>query len=409
MSDTKKHLLFFALCAISISLSGCTDPFLPKGKERSVKILKNAIEVEFTHLTRDFDRLAQKGDLGLCAPLSFGVAHYAVYQAVEEKRTATMAQLTRFIMRARAAIKRAEEKIQKNQCVDTDGDGLTDLAEYRKYKTKPDNADTDGDKISDALEVRRYRTSPLKADTDGDLLDDGDEISRGLSPISADSDGDGFIDGIEVAHGSNARDACSQPLDAQNLDRLRECGGKSIQAKPDQVQTPQKRTHVPGLKTKPIPRGKRRSNAEQPRTRPSLKLSKARTSNIPKNHKKSKPVRNRNGSHTAQKVQTIQTRQASVVTRATKEPHKKITDAKRNHLRAKMQEANRYSANRVNPESGQPITPPEESPILAPVAASIAKNSATVKKTPEPPKPLQNKTFAPISENFPSAIFLRLW
>ena len=134
-------------------------------------------------MTREFDRLDQKGSLELCAPLHFGVARFAVYQAVEEKRTATMAQLTRFIMRARAAFKRAEEKMEKKQCVDQDGDGLTDLAEYRIHNTKPDNADTDGDKVSDALEIRRYRTDPLKADTDGDMLDDGDEISRGLSPI----------------------------------------------------------------------------------------------------------------------------------------------------------------------------------------------------------------------------------
>ena len=177
-----KMISLFAISAIGISLVGCADSFAPKVNADSVKILKNAIEVEFTQLTREFDTLSQKGELGLCAPVLFGVARFAVYQAVEEKRTATMAQLTRFIMRARAAIAQAQEKMENKQCVDQDGDGLTDLAEYRIHNTKPDNADTDGDKVSDALEIRRYRTDPLKADTDDDLLDDGDEISRGLKP-----------------------------------------------------------------------------------------------------------------------------------------------------------------------------------------------------------------------------------
>ena len=140
MYDAKKHLFrlipLFTIFAIGISLSGCSDAFLPKVKTGSVKILKNAIEVEFTQLTREFGQLDLKGDLGLCDPVLFGVARFAVYQAVEEKRTATMAQLTRFIMRARAAIRRAKEKMQKKQCIDQDGDGLTDITEYRKYKTK---------------------------------------------------------------------------------------------------------------------------------------------------------------------------------------------------------------------------------------------------------------------------------
>lgn len=422
MSDAKKHFFrsptLLTLLALGISLSGCAGPLLPKVKESSVKILKNAIEVEFTQLTREFDHLDQKGDLGLCAPLLFGVARFAVYQAVEEKRTATMAQLTRFIIRARAAIKRAEEKMLENQCVDTDGDGLTDLTEYRKYKTKPDNADTDGDAISDSLEIRRYRTNPLKADTDDDLLDDGDEISRGLSPILADSDGDGFIDGVEIAHGSNARDACSQPLDAQNLDRLRECGPKQIHDKPAQVQSPQKRTPAPAPKTKQIPKKKRRLKAEKPKTRSSPKPSEERTRNIEKTNfekKKSKPALNRNGSHPARKAQAIRTRQANVVTPAAKVPEIDITYAKRNHLPAKPLDANQDIVKKVNPAEKQTKTNPEESPILVPVAASLVENPekteipATAPTIPNSPKPAKKKTFPPASENFPSAIFLRLW
>ena len=415
MSDTKKHFFrsstLFTLLALGISLSGCADPFLPKVKESSVKILKNAIEVEFAQLTREFDQLDQKGDLGLCAPLLFGVARYAVYQAVEEKRTATMAQLTRFIMRARRAIKRAEEKMQRKQCVDTDADGLTDIAEFRKYKTKPDNPDTDGDKVSDSLEIRRYRTNPLKADTDGDLLDDGDEISRGLNPLLADSDGDGFIDGIEVAHKSNARDVCSQPLDAQNLDRLRGCGQKRIHIKPVQVQTPRKRTRAPA-KTKPILKGKRSLEAGKPKTRHSPKPPEEKTRNAKKTNsekKTPKPALNGNGSHPAQKAQAIRSHRASVVTTAAKEPQKEITHGKRNHLPSKPQDANHHIAKQANPEGVQAKTNSRESPVQAPVAAFLMENQATVPSTLESPRPAKKKSFPAASENFPSAIFLRLW
>ena len=406
------------LLAFGISLSGCADSLLPKVKESSVKILKNAIEVEFTQLTREFDQLDQKGDLGLCAPLLFGVARYAVYQAVEEKRTATMAQLTRFIMRARSAIKRTQEKMQQEKCVDTDGDGLTDIAEYRRYKTKPDNPDTDGDKISDSLEVRRYRTNPLKADTDGDLLDDGDEISRGLSPLLADSDGDGFIDGIEIAHRSNARDACSQPLDAQRLERLRECEPKQIHAKPVQVQTPQKPNPAPAPTTKQIPREKRKLKSEKPKTRTSLKPAVKRTRNIEKakfEKKKPKSALNRNGSHPAQKAPAIRTHQANVAIPAAKEPQQENIYTKRNHLPAKPQDTNQHIVKKVNTAGARTKSNPEESPSRAPVTASLMDNSektehpTTVPSIPTSPKPAKKKTFPPASENFPSAIFLRLW
>ena len=422
MSDAKlrlfKLITLSVLFAFGVSLSGCADSLLPKVKESSVKILKNAIEVEFTQLTREFDQLDQTGDLRLCAPLRFGVARFAVYQAVEEKRTATMEQLTRFIMRARTAIKRAQEKMQKKQCVDTDGDGLTDIAEYRKYKTKPDNPDTDGDNVSDSLEVRRYRTNPLKTDTDGDLLDDGDEISRGLSPLLADSDGDGFIDGIEIAHRSNARDPCSQPLDAQNLDRMRECGPKQIHAKPVQVQSPQKRTPAPEPKTKRFAREKRRLKAEKPKTRPSPNPSATRIRNIEKANfekKKPKPALNRNGSNPAQKNQTIRIRQANMATPAAKEPQKEITYTKRNHLPAKPQDTNQQIVKMVNTEGAKIKSNLEESPNRPPITASLMDNSekteipTTVPSKPVSPKPAKKKMFPSAPENFPSAIFLRLW
>ncbi len=235
-SSSLKTLL--TLLAAGIALSGCGHFAFSRPKASSAKILRDAIAQEFTRLTREFDQLDHEGELELCAPVRFGVARFAVYQTLEERRTANIAQLTRFMIRARAAIRHANEKMQKKQCVDSDGDGLTDVAERREHRTKPHDADTDGDNVFDGLEIRRYRTNPLKADTDGDLLDDGDEIARGLSPLLADSDGDGFIDGIEIAHGASARDACSQPLDAQRLDRRREYPQKRVHIKRDLVQTP---------------------------------------------------------------------------------------------------------------------------------------------------------------------------
>ncbi|MDE0341085.1 MAG: hypothetical protein OXI82_03015 [Nitrospinae bacterium] len=427
MSDAKKRLsrltplcIFLALGAI---LSGCAGPFVPKVKKSSVKILKNAIEVEFTQLTREFDRLDQKGDLGLCAPLLFGVARYAVYQAVEEKRTTTMAQQTRFIMRARAAIKRAEEKMQKKQCVDTDGDGLTDLAEHRIHKTKPDNADTDGDKVSDSLEIRRYRTNPLKADTDGDLLDDGDEISRGLSPILADSDGDGFIDGIEIAHGSNARDACSQPLDAQYADRPGECGPKRIHAKPAQARTPKERIPAPAPKTKRTPDKKRIAKTPEPKAKPSPPAYRERPQKIEKAKsvpEKPKPPPTRNGAHPERKIQATQVRK----TKATVSPSNAANNgsvlhqANANHTETPVKEppqAERHEKLKANFQESPARANLEEPQTHAPPGVSLAQYPENTEKPveappiPQSPEPAKKKTFPPASESFPSASFLRLW
>ncbi len=239
------------LLAVLVSgtvLSGCANFLPPRIKARSANILKSAIEVEFHLLTDEFDRLDRKGDLKLCAPVRFAVARFAVYQVVIEKRGTSMAQVARFITRARAAIAHAEEQMQQNRCVDRDGDGLTDIAERRRYLTDPGNADTDGDNVPDGAEVRRHRTNPLKADTDGDMLDDGEEISRNSNPLLADSDGDGFNDGVEAASGTDARDACSHPRSDRYPENPSECERKKTSVERNLVRTPRA---APG--TKQIP------------------------------------------------------------------------------------------------------------------------------------------------------------
>lgn len=82
---------------------------------------------------------------------------------------------------------------------DTDGDGLSDGDEVKKYRTNPLRSDTDGDGLSDGDEVLKYHTDPLKWDTDGDGLSDGDEVLKyHTDPLKVDTDGDGLSDGDEV-------------------------------------------------------------------------------------------------------------------------------------------------------------------------------------------------------------------
>ena len=57
------------------------------------------------------------------------------------------------------------------------------------------SGDTDGDGLTNWEEVKRYHTDPHVADTDGDGLADGNEVQNGTDPLNPDSDGDGIPDG----------------------------------------------------------------------------------------------------------------------------------------------------------------------------------------------------------------------
>jgi outer membrane protein OmpA-like peptidoglycan-associated protein len=82
---------------------------------------------------------------------------------------------------------------------DSDGDGLTDGDEVFKYHTDPSQGDTDGDGLSDGDEVLQYGSDPLKIDTDGDILTDGDEVLKyHTDPLKPDTDGDGLSDWDEA-------------------------------------------------------------------------------------------------------------------------------------------------------------------------------------------------------------------
>jgi len=125
---------------------------------------------------------------------------------------------------------------------DTDRDSLSDAYETATSHTDPLSADTDSDGLSDALEVaqggdpgraavpaavvaagfggldtldtdqdglsdgfeRRLGTDATVADTDADSVADGTEVARGLDPLSVDSDGDGLTDAFPGARGAAA-------------------------------------------------------------------------------------------------------------------------------------------------------------------------------------------------------------
>ncbi|HVL48878.1 MAG TPA: hypothetical protein VM889_10005 [Candidatus Thermoplasmatota archaeon] len=127
---------------------------------------------------------------------------------------------------------------------DTDGDGLTDLAEIvgwkvghgsdaRRVRSDPTRRDTDADGLDDAVEFAGRlgsrvfpRTDPARPDTDGDGLLDGEEVGarpwRGLvlpalDPTVPDSDEDGLDDGVEA-------DYWMRRVDVYRLGRLYEWG-----------------------------------------------------------------------------------------------------------------------------------------------------------------------------------------
>lgn len=89
------------------------------------------------------------------------------------------------------------------ECIDTDGDGLTDACERLVWKTDPENLDTDGDGLPDGWEVR-YGLRPTcpddgaAADSDGDGLPNGLERALGTHPLLRDTDGDGLDDYLET-------------------------------------------------------------------------------------------------------------------------------------------------------------------------------------------------------------------
>lgn len=115
--------------------------------------------------------------------------------------------------------------------VDTDNDGLTDIAEAL-IGTDPMNPDSDGDGLTDGCEVlgtnlvigamtlacpittgagttSAFYLDPMNPDTDGGGIPDGVEVTNGgdpLSPLDDDTDGDGIGNDDELALGLDPND-----------------------------------------------------------------------------------------------------------------------------------------------------------------------------------------------------------
>ena len=99
---------------------------------------------------------------------------------------------------------------------DTDGDGLNDGDEAKRFKTNPLKVDTDGDGLADGDEVLTHKTDPAKSDTDADGVSDGDEVLKYKSdPLKLDTDGDGLTDGDEILR--NNTDALKVDTDGDGL------------------------------------------------------------------------------------------------------------------------------------------------------------------------------------------------
>lgn len=92
----------------------------------------------------------------------------------------------------------------KSGSSDTDGDVLTDGAEYSYARSNP------------AWGADRWTLSPLSQDSDGDGIPDSYEVLSGLNPVNAsdrdlDSDNDGWSNYDEFLYGTSASDPNSRP------------------------------------------------------------------------------------------------------------------------------------------------------------------------------------------------------
>lgn len=80
--------------------------------------------------------------------------------------------------------------------LDSDRDNLTDIMEIFTYGTYPNLKDSDHDNLTDWQECLVYFTNPNSVNTDGDYWSDWQEIFIfDTDPRNPDSNGDGFLDG----------------------------------------------------------------------------------------------------------------------------------------------------------------------------------------------------------------------
>ncbi|MCC6877283.1 MAG: OmpA family protein [Sandaracinaceae bacterium] len=130
---------------------------------------------------------------------------------------------------------------QRQQAIDSDGDGLGDEREVNAHRTDPNDPDTDDDLLSDGVEVRTG-TNPTNPDTDGDGAQDGREDASHdgrldateSDPRVADTDAGGVPDGFELEHSMNARDPSDDDADRDGvLQHVDECPDTAAGAEVD--------------------------------------------------------------------------------------------------------------------------------------------------------------------------------
>lgn len=108
--------------------------------------------------------------------------------------------------------------------IDTDEDNVDDFEEYQ-LGLNPNKPDSDGDSLSDFKEINVTNTNPALFDTDSDGLSDSQELNfHETNPLNQDSDGDGIYDGIEVIYNLNPLndEDASMDLDEDGLTNLEE-------------------------------------------------------------------------------------------------------------------------------------------------------------------------------------------
>jgi hypothetical protein len=80
---------------------------------------------------------------------------------------------------------------------DSDGDGIIDFDETKRFKTDPNLKDTDGDRVPDKEEIRSYVFNDTGAFSRRDADKDGDTKRKELDPDNDNADNRGLDDGCE--------------------------------------------------------------------------------------------------------------------------------------------------------------------------------------------------------------------
>jgi hypothetical protein len=140
---------------------------------------------------------------------------------------------------------------------DNDNDDMADDWEkqwFASYTVKNGSADTDGDGLSDGAEYRyarsnaawgsnRWALSPVSKDSDGDGISDTYEVVNGLNPVSSldrdlDLDNDGWTNYEEYLYGTSPNDPKSLPEPADRIGVVEALPHNNAGILPDRTRIP---------------------------------------------------------------------------------------------------------------------------------------------------------------------------